>query len=282
MPTAAEKAESFRALHLASRPFVLPNAWDVASARLFEDAGFPAVATSSAGVMVSRGYPDGQEMPRRELVEVVARIACRLSVPVSADIVAGYGRGPGEVVRTVRQMLDAGAIGINLEDHDPAHDRLFPLAVQLRKIRAVRELGTSVGLPIVINARTDALWKGPGTPEERFREAVRRCAAFREAGADCVYPMRLTEAPSIERFVSAVPGPVNVMVRAGLPSLAELETLGVRRISFGPAASYATLGFLRRACESVRTEGSFAALVDGALSFDELNALARPRPGSPS
>ncbi len=278
MPTAAEKAESFRALHLASRPFVLPNAWDVASARLFEDAGFPAVATSSAGVMVSRGYPDGQEMPRRELVEVVSRIASRLSVPVSADVVAGYGRGPGGVVRTVRQMLDAGAIGINVEDHDPVRDRLFPLAVQLRKIRAVRELGTSVGLPIVINARTDALWKGPGTPEERFREAVRRCRGFRDAGADCVYPMRLTDAAQIESFVSNVEGPVNVMIRAGLPSLPDLERLGVRRISFGPAASYAALGFLRRACAEIRANGSFASLVDGAISFDELNQLARARP----
>jgi len=281
MATQSEKAEDFRRLHHQTRPLVLPNAWDVPSARLFENAGFPAVATSSAALMVSLGYPDGEGIPRREMVAVVARIAQRVALPVSADVVAGFGRGPRAVVGTVKQVLQAGAVGVNLEDYDPVHERLFPVRAQVRKVQAVRELGQSMGIPLVINARTDALWKAPGTPEELFREAVRRCVAYRDAGADCVYPMRLTDAEAIRSFVEAVQCPVNVMVRAGLPPLAELERLGVKRVSFGPSAAYAAMGLLKRISEEVLTQGTFHSLVDGAIGFDELNQLALPRTPSP-
>lgn len=282
MATQSEKAEEFRRLHHQPHPLVLPNAWDVPSARVFEDAGFSAVATSSAALMVSLGYPDGQEIPKREMVAAVGRIAERVAIPLSADIVAGFGRGPREVVATVRQVIRAGAVGVNLEDYDPIRERLYPVPAQVRKIRAIRELGVSTGVPLVINARTDALWKARGAPEELLREAIRRCAAYRDAGADCVYPMRLTDADTIRAVVEAVQCPVNVMVRKGLPSVAELEHLGVKRVSFGPSASYATMGLLRRISEEVLTKGTFNSLVEGAISFDELNQLARPRsPSSP-
>lgn len=281
MLSQAEKAEELRDLHHRDRPLILPNAWDVPSARIFEDAGFPAVATSSAGLMVSLGYPDGEEIPKRELAAVVRRIATKIRVPLSADVVAGFGRGPTGVAATVKLMLEAGAVGINLEDQDPAREQLFPLPAQIRKIRAIRELGRTMGIPVVINARTDALWKAPGTPEELLSEAIRRCVAYRDAGADCVYPMRLTDAESISKFVGAVRCPVNVMIRRGLPPLVELQRLGVKRISFGPGASYATMGLLKRISEEVLLRGTFNSLLDGAISFEELNQLALPR-GPPS
>jgi len=278
MVSQRELAERFRSLHQRKGLFVLPNAWDVPSARTFEDAGFPAVATSSAGVMVSLGYPDGEEIPKAEYLAVVRRIAGRLSIPLSADVVAGFGRTPRDVAGTVRDAIAAGAVGINLEDRDPATGTLFPLDVQVQKIRRARELATDLGVPLVINARTDALTAAATVPEARFREAVRRCRAFRIAGADCVYPMRLTTAREIAAFLREVPGPVNVMIRPGLPSLGELERLGVRRVSFGPAASYATMGLLRRIGAEVLSERSFRSLVDGAITFDELNRLAAARP----
>lgn len=239
--TLREKAETLRRLHHQPRPLVLPNAWDVPSARTFEDAGFPAIATSSAALMVSHGYPDGQTMPRRDLLRATGSIARVLSVPLSADVVAGYGRGPREVVATVRRIVAAGAVGINLEDHLPPSDRLYPLTSQVRKIEAVRRLGESLGVPVVINGRTDALRVGEGSAEERLREAIRRGIAYRDAGADCVYPMGLTDATSIETYVTALEFPVNVMVRPGLPPLPELERLGVKRISLGPSAAYAVI-----------------------------------------
>ncbi|HXQ79366.1 MAG: isocitrate lyase/phosphoenolpyruvate mutase family protein [Thermoplasmata archaeon] len=277
MSSQAEKAEKFRALHHGPHPLVLPNAWDVPSARVFEDAGFPAVATSSAGLMVSLGYPDGEEIPRREVAAVVGRIAERLSIPLSADVVSGFGRTPRAVAATVRMMIEAGAVGINLEDLDTPTGSLHRPALQVRKIKAVRELGTAMGIPIVINARTDALRHAPGDERERLREAIRRSTAYRDAGADCVYPMGLTDASSISTFVQALGCPVNVMVRKGLPTVAELEALGVKRVSFGPSASYAALGLLKRAGEEILTRGTYGLLTDGAITFDELNRLAQPR-----
>jgi 2-methylisocitrate lyase-like PEP mutase family enzyme len=277
MTTPAARAEAFRALHRRRRPLILPNAWDVASARVFEDAGFPAVATSSAGVMVSHGYPDGEEMPRRQYVAAVGRIAQALSVPLSADIVSGYGETPRSVVATVRAVLAVGAIGINLEDLRAGGRGLYPLADQVAKMKAIRSAGESLGIPLVINARTDALRHAPGDDRARYREAVRRASAYRDAGADCVYPMGLTQRDAIASFVEALACPVNVMVRAGLPPVSQLEKLGVKRVSFGPSASYAALGLLRRASEEIQTRGTYRALVQGAITFDELNALARPR-----
>ena len=284
MSVQAERAERFRALHHETHPLILPNAWDVPSARCFEEAGFPAVATSSAGLMVSLGYPDGEQMPRRELVAAVARIASRLSVPLSADVVAGYSHNARTVAATVKLVQGAGAVGINLEDFDTGSRKLFPLGSQLEKLKAIRQLRGSTGIPLFINARTDALRYAPGDEEARLRAAIERLTAFRDAGADCVYPMGLTDATSIATVVRALDCPVNVMVRRGLPSVPELERLGVKRISFGPSASYATFGLLRRASEEIRTQGTFRLLVEGAISFDELNDLAvarrAPRPSS--
>src|SRR2546429_2179545 len=152
-----EKAEDFRALHAGKRILILPNGWDVPSARVFEDAGFPAIATSSAGLLVSLGYPDGEVIGRDEFVSAVRRIAKVLSVPLSVDIVAGFGKTTKEVVTTVKAVLKAGGIGINIEDFAHARKKLFPVERQVKNVKAIRRLGDAVGVPLVINARTDAL-----------------------------------------------------------------------------------------------------------------------------
>lgn len=277
MKSQRQKAEDFRALHNRKRILILPNAWDVPSARVFEDAGFPAVATSSAGLMVSLGHPDGETISRAELASAVGRIARVLEVPLSADIVAGFGRTPRDVVTTVERMLRAGAVGINIEDFAHATKRLFSVEQQVEKLRAIRRLGESVKVPLVINARTDAYRFAQGDETARLGEAIRRATAYRDAGADCVYPMGLADAPSISTFVSALDFPTNVMIRKGLPTVGELEKLGVARLSFGPNASYAAMGLLKRASREVLEKGTYDSLVEGAISFDELNSLAVPR-----
>jgi 2-methylisocitrate lyase-like PEP mutase family enzyme len=279
----AARAERFRELHRGSAPLILPNAWDVPSARVFEDAGFLAVATSSAGLMVSLGYPDGETLPRRTLVSAVERIASRLAVPLSADLVAGYGRHPRAVAASVAAVVGAGAVGINLEDVDPTHHRLRPVGRQVETLRAVVGARESTGVPFVVNARTDAYRYAEGDEDVRLRETIERLTAYRDAGADCVYPMGVVEAGAIETVVNALDCPVNVMVRRGLPPVAELARLGVKRVSFGPYASYAALGLLKRAAEEVRQKGTYELLVEGAIGHDELNRLAvareRPAPG---
>lgn len=271
------KAEAFRRLHDRRDVLVLPNAWDVPSARVFEDQGFPAVATSSAGMLVSLGYPDGEGIPRDEFLSAIARVARVLSVPLSADVVGGFGDSPEGVAKSVKAVVDAGAVGINMEDFAHAAKRLLPVEKQVERLKALVGLRDGGKVRFVINARTDALRFGAGDDATRLDEAIARAKAYRDAGADCVYPMGLVDAASIARFVKALDFPINVMVRKGLPNVPELKRLGVARVSFGPSASYAAMGLLRRASEEVRTKGTYGSLLEGAISFDELNALAVPK-----
>jgi len=277
MSSQVEKAEDFRRLHNRREVLVLPNAWDVPSARVFEEEGFSAVATSSAGMLVSLGYPDGEEIPPKEFDAAIRRIARVLSVPLSADVVGGFGDTPEGVARSVRAVIRAGAVGINIEDFVHSTKKLLPVGKQKEKLRELIRLREALKVPFVINARTDALRYAPGDDDIKMEEAIRRAEAYRDLGADCVYPMGLTDAASISRFVRAVDFPTNVMVRKGLPTVPELKRLGVARVSFGPSASYAAMGLLRRASKEVREKGTFDSLIEGAITFDELNSLAVPR-----
>jgi len=247
---------------------------------VFEDAGFPAIATSSAGLLVSLGYPDGEVIGRDEFVSAVGRIARVLSVPLSADIVAGFGKTTKEVLMTVKAILKTGAVGINIEDFTHATKKLYPIERQVENVKSIRKLGETKGIPLVINARTDALRFAEGDEGARLKEAVRRAIAYRDAGADCVYPMGLVDAASIANFVKALDFPINVMVRKGLPPISELQRLGVARVSFGPSPSYAAMGLLKRAAKEVLEKGTYENLIEGAITFDELNALAAPRADS--
>jgi 2-methylisocitrate lyase-like PEP mutase family enzyme len=276
MVSQREKAEFFRGLHHGKHPMVLPNAWDVPSARMFENCGFPVVATSSAGVMVSLGYPDGEIIERDEYLEAVRRITKVISIPLSVDIVGGFGNTAGEVSSTIERVISIGAIGINIEDFVPATKKLDPMEKQVGKLEAIKSQAASSDIPLVINARTDALRYAEGDDEAKLQEAIRRASAYRDAGADCVYPMGLTNREAISRFVRALECPVNVMIRKGLPSLAELEELGVARVSFGPDASYAAMGLLKKISREILENGSFVSLLEDAISFDELNSLAEP------
>jgi len=228
-------------------------------------------------MLVSLGYPDGEVVGRDEFVSAVERIAQVLSVPVSADIVAGFGKTTKEVVATVRAILRTGAVGINIEDFAHATKKLYPVERQIENVKAIRKLAETSRVPLVINARTDALRFAEGDEEARVKEAIRRATAYKDAGADCVYPMGLIDATSIARFVKALDFPINVMVRKGLPPVSELQRLGVARVSFGPTASYAAMGLLKRAANEVLEKGTYENLVEGAITFDELNALAVPR-----
>lgn len=175
-------------------------------------------------------------------------------------------------------MIQAGVVGLNIEDAGHATKELFSAEVQAEKIRAIRKVGESKGVHLVINARTDSLRIGKGNDDEKMEDAIQRCTIYRDAGADCLYPMGLTTHDQITEFMRSFDGfPVNVMVRKGIPNLKELESLGIKRVSFGPAPNYAVMGFLKKISDQVIREGSFSMLIDGAISYDELNALAIPK-----
>lgn len=251
----------------------------MASARIFEDAGFPAVATSSAALAVSVGYPDGEKIPRDELFSIVRRITAAVRVPVSVDLESGYATTVRDLEETIRQLVATGAVGLNLEDSSRAAGRvLLPVEEQVERLETVREAGLAAGVPMVINARTDAFIALPGDPRARLDETVRRSRAYEAAKPDCLYPMGLADRESIASFVRVVHTPVNVMVRKGLPPVADLERLGVRRLSLGPTGMYATMGLLKRAAAELRGRGTYDALTTGAIGFEELMSLGVPRP----
>ena len=267
----ANAAQAFRAMHSGSEILLLPNVWDVASARVIEAAGFPAIATSSAGVAFSLGYPDGQKIPAQEMLSVVARIAKAVQVPVTADVESGYGDRPEDIARTALDVIAAGAVGMNLED--ATHSADLPLRdpqLQAEMIGAVREAAKKSGVPLVLNARTDVYLLQVGDPAGRSDEALRRLSAFRDAGADCVFVPGVRDATTIRRFVSDLQCPVNILAGPGSPSIPELRKLGVARVSLGSSPMRASLGILRRIADELKSTGTYQTL-EGAPSHAEMN-----------
>ncbi len=267
------KAEALRALHRPGRPLVLVNAWDAASARIFEEAGSEAIATTSAGVAYACGYPDGQKISRERMLEAVARVAAAVSLPVTADMEAGYGDSPEEMDRAAAGLLEAGAVGLNLEDGTGRPEApLADLALQVEKIRSILAAGRRRGVPIVLNARTDVYLRGVGPEQGRLAEAVRRGKAYRDAGAACVFVPGVTDPEVIRALVARLACPVNVLATAGSPPIAELAKLGVARVSLGSGPMRAAMTQVRRLAEEVLTKGTYAAL-EGILSHAVMNEL---------
>jgi 2-methylisocitrate lyase-like PEP mutase family enzyme len=230
------RCDLLRALHRPGDPLLLPNAWDVATAKAVVAAGFPVVATTSGGVAAALGYDDREGAPADEMLAAAARIARSVDVPVTVDAEAAYGMEPAELVAALRTV---GAAGCNLEDSDYTAGSIRDSDRHAEWLAAVRKAASEDGYPLVINARVDVFLgdfvaglAGGGTQEALVAEAVRRANAYLEAGADCVYPIALWEVDALRDFMSQVAGPVNVMRLAEGPSLPELGALGVARISW--------------------------------------------------
>src|SRR6266576_1168261 len=249
----AEKAERFRKMHGGPRILALPNAWDVASARILEEARYPAIATSSAGIAFSLGHPDGQRVSRDQMLEVVGQISHAVRVPLTADMEAGYGTTVKDMEETAKAVIAAGAIGMNLED-DTADDESshVDLAMQVEKIRAIRDTAESLGVPLVLNARTDTYLKPIGEAATRFERTVERLRAYRKAGADCVFAPGIRDAETIGKLVRAVEAPLNILLQPGGSTVRELEKLGVARASAGSGPHRSALTRLREVAEALR------------------------------
>ena len=274
----AQKAEQFRKLHHGPRMLLLPNAWDVASARILEECGHPAIATSSAAVAFSLGYPDGQRISRDEMLEVAGRIARAVSVPVTADLEAGYGTTVKDMVETVRAAIAAGIIGMNLEDvTGDDESSLVDMPLQVEKIRAIRETVKSLGVPFVLNARTDIYLLPVGAEATRFERTVERLRAYRHAGADCLFPPGLYDRETIAKLVKAVGAPINILANPACPPMAELEKIGVARVSAGSGIMRAAMGLVRRIGKEMLESRSFETMFVGATPYIDLNRMMQRR-----
>ncbi len=267
------KAIAFRNLHHGLKILVLPNAWDCVSARLFEQYGFSAIATTSGGIAAMLGYPDGQRISSREMLAIVGRITETVSAPVTADLEAGYGTTAEQVVETMRQAIAAGVVGANLEDGSGADHRLVDLAYQVEVIKAIRAMAESCGVPFVLNARTDVYLHGAGDDVNQFKETVRRANAYREAGADCVFPIALKDRETIARLVPEIGCPTNIMAGPGAPTIAELEQLGVTRVTFGTGLMRATLPLIRQMAQELRASGICDSLAQTEFTHVTVNQL---------
>lgn len=272
-----KKADTLRALHQGPDILILANTSDAATSRVVVEAGFPAVATSSAGVAWAQGYADGEKIPPEEMLAVIGRIARTVDVPVSADMEAGFGSTPEDVAKTIRATLEAGVVGLNLEDSDPhagGHPLLdFDLSVE--RIAAGRKAADDFGVPIVINARTDCFaGRAPETDawSEALTEAARRGNAYLEAGADCVFAPFVRDAKTITALVGAINGPVNTLSGAPSPTVPELRKIGVRRVSVGGLLSLAAATLYRNAAEELKGPGTYSFAKDVIL-HPEMNKL---------
>ncbi len=255
-------SESFLARHHGRPILFLPNVWDCLSARLFVVAGFDAIATTSGGVAWALGYPDGERAPWPEVVAATARIVRSAQVPVTADIEAGYGTTPSEVAMHVIEIIRTGVVGINLEDGLDGSIRSIDDAAA--RLQAAREAAKKEGVPIVINARCDIFHLKNHEEKLRLPATLERCKAYLAAGADCVYPFGLRDPAIIAALTKSLDAPVNITGRPGLPSLSELERMGVARVTIASAPTLVTMSAIQKLAAELHATGGFAAL---AASF---------------
>jgi 2-methylisocitrate lyase-like PEP mutase family enzyme len=265
-PSDGRRDQAFRRLH-EDGLLILPNAWDAGSARLMERLGAKAIATTSAGVAWSHGYADGHHLPVDALLATIAEIARVVKLPLSADVEGGYADDPAAVEETVARVVAAGAVGVNLEDGRG------PADVLCAKIERAKRAGRRHGVDVFVNARTDVYLQALAPPERRVAETLARAARYRAAGADGLFVPAVTAAPEIREIACTAGLPLNVLARPGLPDAAELQALGVRRLSAGSGVVLAALGVAAaRAAAFLRT-GASAPLAEGAAAYGDMNAL---------
>ena len=245
--TQIEKAKQFYNLHHSGRLLILPNIWDVLGAKLLEDLGYPAVATASASVAYSNGYNDGENIPFTDVLFILKKIAGSINVPVTADIESGYAETEIQLENNIRRLIEAGIVGINIEDTDKKTKTLLPAEVQCEKIKLVKKVSAEMNVPLFINARTDCFIHDEmfDSPQSRLEEIIKRGIAYKTAGADCFYPILIQKENEIKAIVERVEMPVNIIPVPGISALNVLHEIGVARISLGPS-------FLKYAIKSMK------------------------------
>ena len=267
------KAERFFELHRTARPLMLINAWDVVSARIVEELGAQAVATTSAGIAWAEGYADGEEISREHMLERASRIARAIKLPVSADLEGAYGATIADAELTARGALEAGAVGLNIEDAAHGGGALLGIELHASRIQAMRAVAAHTGVPLVINARTDVFLAGIGDDDRwRLQESLRRGNAYLDAGADCVFVPGVSDRATIQALVNGLKGPLNVLAAPTTPPVAELRELGVSRVSLGSGAMSVMLAEFRDLVRRLADKRDFSFL-SRRMQHNDVNAM---------
>lgn len=267
------RAHLLRELHGGAEPVLFANVWDVASAVVVESAGARAIATTSAGVAWSLGVPDGNLLGRARAVELVARVAHAVALPVTADIEGGFAEDAAGVGDTVRAVLASGAVGVNIEDVAAGRgDALRPTSEQVERIASARASADAAGVGLFVNARIDTYLRGIGDSGSRLDDTLARATAYLAAGADGIFVPGVVDLEVVRRLAAAIPAPLNILVGPGAPSVAELAAVGVRRISLGSSVAAAAYAVAERAARELLTTGTYDS-VSAELDYGRLNRL---------
>lgn len=265
MASQKDRVTQFRDAHAKGKILVLPNAWDAASARLVQDAGAEAVATSSAAVAWSNGYADGEGMSREIAIAATQEVLRVVTVPVSVDSEAGYSSDPGQVAEHCMRLVEIGVVGLNIEDGSDSPDLLAA------KIKAIRSAVKAKGADIFINARADVYLRNLVPDDKKLAEMVRRAKLYTEAGADGVFAAFMTDTAQIREVVAATDLPVNILATKGAPDVASLKAAGVRRLSIGALTGRAAYGQAARAVKMLLDDGKYDAIFATAGDCPDFN-----------
>ncbi len=270
-----QKARAFRNLHFSKSLLILPNIWDPLGASLLEDLGYPAIATASASIAYSHGVPDGENVKFIDLLVLMKKISDSVSIPVTADIESGYSNTEEEVRENIKQVIETGVVGINIEDYDLKNKKLFPIDVHCKRLAIVRQTADALGIPLFINARTDIYVKGTQwvSPEEKWEETCNRGKAYLEAGADGIYPITMNKQEDIARLVSALSCPVNILAIPGIPDLKTLKEIGVARLSLGPGFLKVAIRAMKQAALQLKNGEGLPGVTENEISSDYLKKL---------
>ncbi len=267
------KADRLRELHDGSELLVLPNVWNPIGARILEAEGYPAVATASMAISAALGYADGERIRRSTLLDVLSRITRSVAIPVTADIEAGYGASLDELRKTIRLVIEAGVVGVNLEDSVREGLTRRPLEDQCHRLSAVREEADALDIPLVINARIDGFLMENAVPTEALDDAVERASAYVDAGADCVYPIGPGDENTVRALRERIESPINILVGPHAHPLGTYREIGIERVSLGPFVFRAGVGQFIRIARELRTEGTYEAFGSGSPSGSDLAPL---------
>ena len=272
--TLREKAELLSSLHYNEKILVLPNIWDPLGAMLLEKLGYPAAATASASIAWSNGYKDGENISFNELVLILKKITCSVKIPVTADIESGYASNLFQLEENVKRLIDAGISGINIEDGLQEEDGLVAAKLQCEKIECIKNTAIKMGVPLFINARTDIYIKSNQfTNEEKLAETIRRGIAYKDAGADGLYPIFLKENESLQYIIQDVGLPVNILLVPGIPDFQTLQKIGIARVSLGPGFLKTAINAMKKIGEKLLRYEGMQEVMDNPVTSTYLNSI---------
>ncbi|MCK9481089.1 MAG: isocitrate lyase/phosphoenolpyruvate mutase family protein [Bacteroidia bacterium] len=271
-----QKAKLFFDLHHSGELLILPNIWEPLGALLLQEIGYKAIATASASMAFTQGHLDGEKMTFDDFLSQVTKIANAVSIPVSVDFESGYSDSNEQLSQHINTLIDAGVIGINIEDSDKKTHRLLDYKTQAAKIKTIRETAQERDIHFFINARTDTyIYRKESSAEDILAETIERGLSYKEAGADCLYPIVMKKLQDIQTTVEAVKLPVNILTLQGIPSFNTLQKIGVARVSLGPALLKYAIKSMKELAEQLQHKEGLEAITENPITSDFLEALIK-------